>query len=74
MINFKEFIQNSAFLSEEAFVHPDNWQSHYLYWVIYPSPTNPSEECLYTGIKEKNEGEKSSQPWDKFFGGLRFNG
>ena len=73
MLRFNEFRSTSI---QEAYRDTINIdiRTYYVYFIVYPSPTNPKQPNLYIGVKHLDERSKQKHYAKDFFGGIRSSG
>ena len=73
MLKFTEFTSSSLQEDSENMFEID-LTTYYVYFIVYPSPTNPSQANLYIGVKHLDSGSTSEHSANDFFGGIRSTG
>ena len=73
MISFSGFLPNKL---QEAFKDTINidLSTYYVYFIVYPSPSNPKQDNLYVGVKHLDSGSDQEHSAKDFFGGIRSTG
>lgn len=73
MLRFNEFRSTSIQEAYRDTIDIDI-RTYYVYFIVYPSPTNPKQSNLYIGVKHLDSGSDSEHYASNFFGGIRSSG